>query len=282
ESLSRYQRGGYYLVNLGDTFKDDRYKIYHKLGWGGFSTVWLTKDRDRNQWVSLKIITADSSLPELEHLVNLMAKFRGELSSNYIVQLLDSFVHEGPNGLYQCLVFNLIGPMGASSSTVIFYGAAFDILRSPKVEPLKRIDSIPLGNKLRAQIVDKDYKDIRILDFGESFYQGYEPPKLAQLCSLRVPETILTDCFDYHVDLWHTGYMESIRKIPNDNEPKEEVLLILLEDYGTSKLEQMFASLAPDLTLKPLLRVMQGLMRFLPSTRLTAEEALDLLGDAQD
>lgn len=44
----------------------------------------------------------------------------------------------------------------------------------------------------------------------------------------------------------------------------------------------MFASLAPGLTLKPLLRVMQGLTRFLPSTRLTAEEALDLLGDAQD
>lgn len=46
ESLSKYQPGGYHPVNLGDTFENDRYKIYHKLGWGGFSTVWLAKDRE--------------------------------------------------------------------------------------------------------------------------------------------------------------------------------------------------------------------------------------------
>jgi serine/threonine-protein kinase SRPK3 len=35
---------------------------------------------------------------------------RGELSSNYVVQLLDAFTHEGPNGVHQCLVFELLGP----------------------------------------------------------------------------------------------------------------------------------------------------------------------------
>ena len=45
EPLSRYQSGGYHPVSLGDTFKNGRYKIQHKLGWGGFSTVWLAKDR---------------------------------------------------------------------------------------------------------------------------------------------------------------------------------------------------------------------------------------------
>jgi hypothetical protein len=46
ESLSKYQPGGYHPVNLGDTFENDRYKIHHKLGWGGYSTVWLAKDRE--------------------------------------------------------------------------------------------------------------------------------------------------------------------------------------------------------------------------------------------
>lgn len=46
ESLSRYRAGGYHPVTLGDTFKDGRYKVHHKLGWGGSSTVWLAYDRE--------------------------------------------------------------------------------------------------------------------------------------------------------------------------------------------------------------------------------------------
>lgn len=45
ESLSRYQPGGYHPVHLGDTFDNGRYTVYHKLGWGGYSTVWLANDR---------------------------------------------------------------------------------------------------------------------------------------------------------------------------------------------------------------------------------------------
>jgi hypothetical protein len=45
EPVSKYRPGGYHPVCLGDTFKDRRYEVYHKLGWGGSSTVWLAKDR---------------------------------------------------------------------------------------------------------------------------------------------------------------------------------------------------------------------------------------------
>lgn len=45
EELSNYQPGGFHPVRLDDTFKDCRYKIRHKLGWGGYSTVWLAKDK---------------------------------------------------------------------------------------------------------------------------------------------------------------------------------------------------------------------------------------------
>ena len=45
ESLDRYREGGYHPTHLGDTLKDGRYKILNKLGWGGYSTVWLAKDR---------------------------------------------------------------------------------------------------------------------------------------------------------------------------------------------------------------------------------------------
>ena len=45
EPLERYRKGGYHPTHLGDVFKDGRYKIMHKLGWGGYGTVWLAKDR---------------------------------------------------------------------------------------------------------------------------------------------------------------------------------------------------------------------------------------------
>ena len=66
----------------------------------------------REQWVSIKIITADSSKqsPELRNLLSLAGYCQERLHSKYIVQLLDHFFHQGPNGTHQCLVFELLGP----------------------------------------------------------------------------------------------------------------------------------------------------------------------------
>src|SRR5467141_3438427 len=101
EHISRYCPGGYHPVCLGDTFKDSRYKIYHKLGFGGSSTVWLAKDRKcaypkflfmvfliynrHGQWVSLKIIAADSSLEpqELRNLQLLQERSQERPSSKH-------------------------------------------------------------------------------------------------------------------------------------------------------------------------------------------------------
>jgi hypothetical protein len=49
ERLEKYTPGGYHPVTLGDLFHSERYKVSHKLGWGGFSTVWLAFDREYGQ-----------------------------------------------------------------------------------------------------------------------------------------------------------------------------------------------------------------------------------------
>jgi serine/threonine-protein kinase SRPK3 len=66
----------------------------------------------REQWVSIKIITAESSKQsaELRNFLSLARHRQGHLHSKYIVQLLDDFFHQGPNGTHQCLVFELLGP----------------------------------------------------------------------------------------------------------------------------------------------------------------------------
>lgn len=44
EDLEDYKKGGYHPVNIGDRFDNGRYIVLRKLGWGHFSTVWLSLD----------------------------------------------------------------------------------------------------------------------------------------------------------------------------------------------------------------------------------------------
>lgn len=45
ERIDKYRPGGYHPVAIDDTFSNDRYQIYNKLGFGGSSTVWLAHDQ---------------------------------------------------------------------------------------------------------------------------------------------------------------------------------------------------------------------------------------------
>lgn len=45
ERIDKYRPGGYHPVSIDDTFSNGRYQIYNKLGFGGFSPVWLALDQ---------------------------------------------------------------------------------------------------------------------------------------------------------------------------------------------------------------------------------------------
>lgn len=45
EYIPRYRQGGYHSVCLEDRLSNGRYEICQKLGHGGYSTVWLARDR---------------------------------------------------------------------------------------------------------------------------------------------------------------------------------------------------------------------------------------------
>jgi serine/threonine-protein kinase SRPK3 len=44
EDLDDYCKGGYHPVEPGQVYKNGRYTVVRKLGWGHFSTVWLARD----------------------------------------------------------------------------------------------------------------------------------------------------------------------------------------------------------------------------------------------
>lgn len=54
EGINDYKQGGYHPVYVGEILID-RYVIIQKLGWGHFSTVWLSKDFKYNTYVAIKV-----------------------------------------------------------------------------------------------------------------------------------------------------------------------------------------------------------------------------------
>lgn len=95
ESLDLYQSGGLHLTVPGDIL-NSRYEVVDKLGYGGYSTVWLALDRRYKTYVALKIGMADPSIPQRE--VGIMRR----LSPRLIPGLLDEFEISGPNGTHPC------------------------------------------------------------------------------------------------------------------------------------------------------------------------------------
>lgn len=61
ESLEDYGAGGYHPTHLGDKFSGGRYEVIHKLGYGGYSIVWLCRDLQEQSCVSVKIAASKIS-----------------------------------------------------------------------------------------------------------------------------------------------------------------------------------------------------------------------------
>lgn len=90
----------------------------------------------------------------------------------------------------------------------------FEVIGAPSIENVDRIDEQPLADGIPSYLVKSaawsgwvnEYdEDFRLLDFGESFVHGREPEIITQPGGLMPPETVLTETFDYRVDLWRVG-----------------------------------------------------------------------------
>lgn len=114
EDHEDYCKGGYHPVTIGELYKDGRYEIVRKLGWGHFSTVWLARDTVENKHVALKVVRSaphytETALDEISLLKRIVQANPDHPGKRYVVSLLDSFKHEGPNGLHICMVFEVLG-----------------------------------------------------------------------------------------------------------------------------------------------------------------------------
>ena len=135
EGLEDYKIDGYHPVHVGEILLD-RYIIMQKLGYGHFSTAWLALDNNNGNYVAIKVQKSDEryiqgAYDEIEILQSLAKKnfdkeWISSLKEYYkddkeklseletvehtqVVQLLNSFIHNGQNGKHFCMVFEVMG-----------------------------------------------------------------------------------------------------------------------------------------------------------------------------
>lgn len=114
EDSEDYCKGGYHPVHVGETFKDGRYIVVRKLGWGHFSTVWLSRDIETGRHVALKVVRSaahytETAVDEIKLLQKIVQANPNHPGKKHVVSLLDSFNHKGPNGEHVCMVFEVLG-----------------------------------------------------------------------------------------------------------------------------------------------------------------------------
>ncbi|EMR64406.1 putative cmgc srpk protein kinase protein [Eutypa lata UCREL1] len=114
EDSEDYCKGGYHPVQIGEKFKDGKYTVVRKLGWGHFSTVWLSRDNENGRHVALKVVRSashytETAIDEIKLLQKIVQANPNHPGRKYVVSLLDSFEHKGPNGVHVCMVFEVLG-----------------------------------------------------------------------------------------------------------------------------------------------------------------------------
>ncbi|KAF5384680.1 hypothetical protein D9757_006225 [Collybiopsis confluens] len=114
ESPADYNAGGYLPVKLDDTFKNARYRVVRKLGWGHFSTVWLVKDNQLGRHSALKVVKsagryAETARDEIKLLSRVASFSPLHPGRRHIVSFLDSFSHVSPEASHVCIVFEPLG-----------------------------------------------------------------------------------------------------------------------------------------------------------------------------
>ena len=210
-------------------------------------------------------MTADSR-KESRELRNLQS-LAGHSQGKYIVQLLDEFLHHGPNGSHQCLVFELLGPSLGAVITVYHDG----------------------GDNLEPEIVLKMSQQLLqaiafIHDLG--YAHGGMMPKwdrmrLNSKRALNLPTGelifIALPFFPKPRPITRLGMKDSIFLKLCSRESLTELNSLGNGQLLRSRVEQQFDERVHDQALKPLLPVIQGLMRFMPEDRISASQALDLI-----
>ncbi|KAK4221166.1 Serine/threonine-protein kinase [Podospora fimiseda] len=133
EKYAWYSAQDFYPATLGQLFKEDKYQVICKLGYGSASTTWLCRDLTNHRYVVVKIYAAGQGqiareVAALKRISDVLSKTEEPVKHHHGAQfvrtLLDSFEVSRP-GLRNtniCLVFNPLGMTLGETRQVMYNG----------------------------------------------------------------------------------------------------------------------------------------------------------------
>ncbi|OAA82324.1 Protein kinase-like domain protein [Akanthomyces lecanii RCEF 1005] len=295
EFLTCYGSNGCHPVCIGDTFKNGRYKVIRKLGYGSSSTVWLAQDTSTDTLVALKIhIAHESGSTSRREVTALEALHPNKDTSKLFPVLCDDFVHNGPNCAHRCIVMQVLGP---SLRLVIesYYDERIDpedLLRLARqvLEATATLHEAGFAHRdLDADNIVFSFRNMAKLS-RKAFIKKLGKLETAEL--LRVDGSPPDDYLPKQLvgaaewDGWIDEDEEDIRFIDAGESFRVGDRISSTRDANptTTELETDFKERVPEPQLAVLLPVLQGLMRFRPEDRVSARDALALLdqGNSKD
>ena len=111
EPVERYDDCLYYPIRIGETL-DREYRVEHKLGHGGFSTVWMAHEIRKKRDVALKIMSPGEAG---EHELYMQDQIFHHVPNTYNLLMYEAtFTLRGPRGHHRVLLFPMRGPSLAS------------------------------------------------------------------------------------------------------------------------------------------------------------------------
>ncbi|KAK7701719.1 hypothetical protein SLS64_010167 [Diaporthe eres] len=190
EDIKKYVPGGYHPVDIGDAI--GQYTVLHKLGSGGFATVWLVQSSEDSRYYAVKILCADVSGAKANERE--IMEYLGPHHHPNVVKLLRSFEITGPNGVHTYLttsnvVFSLPDIQTMSPDEVC------QLLGPIEREKLKLRDGSKSPHGPKRIVKNPDFSGfnigmssaaVMIIDFGEAFVLGEEVAKAASRVELSM------------------------------------------------------------------------------------------------
>ncbi|KAE8330624.1 kinase-like domain-containing protein [Aspergillus sergii] len=244
ERFEDLRKGQYYPVNIGDIFSS-KYQVVGKLRFGISSTVWLARDLEGHQYVTLKVYTrSQSDLAEFQIYNPLNKGSSSHPGYTHVRRALDVVTIPRAGGDHCCLVQK---PMWESFPDLLYRNPtrrfteellkaglmqiflALDYLHTEcklvhtefedesilekfteaeivDPSPRKTVNGIPVYASRRFELPSSFGRAV-LSDFGSAVRGDEKRNHDAQPNVYRSPEVMLKTEWSYPVDIWNVGTM---------------------------------------------------------------------------